>query len=99
MALRVASAFRTVSRDAAHVISGLLPIEILARSRGGYISTEAKGCQMQMTVGKEKDRKVFNAGRHSGTAPKRADGPTTTLLLPDADANWPWMLPKIFIQV
>ena len=29
MALIVSSAFRTVSRDAAHVISGLLPIEIL----------------------------------------------------------------------
>ena len=70
MALRVSSAFRTVSTDAAHVISGLLPI--------GYISTEAKGSQMQMTVGKEKDRKVFNAGRHSRTAPKRADGPTSS---------------------
>lgn len=30
LALRITSAFRTVSRDAAHVISGLLPIEILA---------------------------------------------------------------------
>lgn len=30
MALRVTSAFRTVSREAAHVISGILPIEILA---------------------------------------------------------------------
>ena len=30
MALRVVSAFRTVSRDAAHVISGILPIEVLA---------------------------------------------------------------------
>ncbi|XP_058790181.1 uncharacterized protein LOC131663667 [Phymastichus coffea] len=33
MALRVASGFRTVSRDAAHVISGLLPIEILAEEQ------------------------------------------------------------------
>ena len=33
MALRVSSAFRTVSRDAAHVISGLLPIEILAEEQ------------------------------------------------------------------
>ena len=33
MALRVTSAFRTVSRDAAHVISGLLPIEILAEKQ------------------------------------------------------------------
>ena len=39
---------------------------------------EAKGSQMQMTVGKGKDRKVFSAGRHSGTAPKRADGPTSS---------------------
>ena len=35
MALRVASAFRTVSRDAAHVISGLLAIEILAEEQRG----------------------------------------------------------------
>ena len=33
MALRVTSAFRTVSRDAAHVISGLPPIEIQAEDQ------------------------------------------------------------------
>ena len=33
MALRVSSAFRTVSRDTAHVISGLLSIEILAEEQ------------------------------------------------------------------
>ena len=33
MALRIASAFRTASRDAAQVISGLLPIEILAEEQ------------------------------------------------------------------
>ena len=57
---------------------------------------------MQMTVGKKKDRKVFNAGWYSGTAPKRADGrparpvdsgmakPQTwrSHLLPDTDADW-----------
>ncbi|XP_029173949.1 uncharacterized protein LOC114942695 [Nylanderia fulva] len=32
-ALRVASAFRTVSKEAAEVISGLLPVEILAQER------------------------------------------------------------------
>ena len=74
MALRVASAFRTVSRDAAHVISGLLPIEILAEEQRRIYQHKSQGSQMQMSVGKEKDRKVFNAGRHSGTAPKRADG-------------------------
>ncbi|XP_046686232.1 uncharacterized protein LOC124371908 [Homalodisca vitripennis] len=37
MALRVTSAFRTVSRDAAHVISGILPIEILAEEYRSFI--------------------------------------------------------------
>ena len=73
MALRVTSAFRTVSRDAAHVISGLLPIEIVAKEQRRIYQHRS-----QMTVGKEKDRKVFKAGRHSGTAPKRADGPTSS---------------------
>ena len=34
MALRVASRFRTVSRDAAHVVSGITPIETLAEEQG-----------------------------------------------------------------
>ena len=34
MALRVACGFRTVSRDAAHVVSGIIPIEILAEEQG-----------------------------------------------------------------
>ena len=34
MALRVASGFRTVSRDAAHIVSGIISIEILAEEEG-----------------------------------------------------------------
>ena len=78
MALRVTSTFRTVCRDAAHVISGLFPIEILAEEQRRIYQHRSQRQLDADDCSKEKDRKVFNAGRHSGTAPKRADGPTSS---------------------
>ena len=78
MALRASSAFRTVSRDAAHVISGQLPIEILAEEQRRIYQHRSQRQSDADDCRKGKDRKVFNAGRHSGTAPKRADGPTSS---------------------
>ena len=77
MALRIASAFRTVSRDAAQVISGLLPIKILAEEQRRIYRHQKIGSWKQTTPGNEKGRKVCNAGRHSGSAPKPEDGHTS----------------------
>ena len=78
MALRVPSAFRTVSRDAAHVISGLLPIEILVEvqrriyQRRSQRQSDADDCR------KRERQKSLQRWQAQWKSSERADGPTSS---------------------
>ena len=85
MALRIASTFRTVSRDAAQVISGLLPIAILAEEQR-RIYRHRKNRQLEADDSRKRERQK-NLQRWQAQWDSSETGRWTHQLIPNI-AEW-----------
>ncbi|XP_015123784.1 uncharacterized protein LOC107045892 [Diachasma alloeum] len=76
-ALRVTSAYRTVSEDAVCVIAGMLPIELLAEERRSFYQRRESEKLSTAELRAGERQKVCSNGRRSKITRRREDGLTS----------------------